>query len=85
MKQDSFQYHCFDIQEAGFFQTPGVFIDLPGRNNLDYLLFLRLKIKILEAFLLPGETKANVSYTRLAPSLFRDISALRNIVTSAGA
>ena len=25
------------------------------------------------------------SFTRLAPSLFRDISALRNIVTSAGA
>ena len=24
------QHHCFDIQGAGFFQTPGVFIDSPG-------------------------------------------------------
>ena len=30
-KQDSFQYHCFDIQVQGLFQTPGVFIDSPGR------------------------------------------------------
>ena len=26
IKQDSFQYHCFDIQGAGFFQTQDVFI-----------------------------------------------------------
>ena len=29
-KQDRSQYHCFDIQGAGFFQTPGIFIDSPG-------------------------------------------------------
>ena len=28
----SFQYHRFDIQGAGFFQTPGVFIDSPGNK-----------------------------------------------------
>ena len=33
IKQDSFQYHCFDIQVAGFFQTSGVFIDSPGRKQ----------------------------------------------------
>ena len=31
IKQDCFQYHCFGIQGAGVFQTPGVFIDSPGR------------------------------------------------------
>ena len=29
----TFQYHCFDIQRAGFFQTLGVFIDSPGIMN----------------------------------------------------
>ena len=30
IKEDSFQYHCFDNQGAGLFQTPDIFIDSPG-------------------------------------------------------
>ena len=33
IKQDSVQYHRFDIQGAASFQTSGLlWIDLPGRN-----------------------------------------------------
>ena len=31
IKLDSFQFYCFDIQVAAFFQTPGLFIDSSGR------------------------------------------------------
>ena len=33
IKQESFQCDCFDIQRAEIFQTPGVFIDSPGRGK----------------------------------------------------
>ena len=32
IKNDSFRYHCFDIQGAGSLQAPGVFIDSPCRK-----------------------------------------------------
>ena len=37
MKQDSFQYHCLDIQGVGlaFLQTAGLFIDSPGGSLKD--------------------------------------------------
>ena len=33
IKQGSFQYHFFDIQGAGFIQTPGVLIDSSGSRR----------------------------------------------------
>ena len=37
IKQDRFQFHCFDIQEVAFFQTTGLYIGSPFNINIDFI------------------------------------------------
>ena len=51
IKQDSFQYQCFDIQGAAYFQKSGLlFIESPGRNLESSNLVSMLKPSIEEHF-----------------------------------